>query len=233
MLRTTFAFILVVSIPLTVSAFEPPACGDADKACRKFRALSEKEKYEAIAAKAGPASEYSEQAQYYIGQAYLQLAGREGNTPEQEELFCRKALEYGQHQAYMGLYFINAQRDHDAALHYLRLYTLTGPSDSVPFVILGENELSKGNYRAADIFLREAKRVARAQSPRVDWMLFQANYLMQNYRFAGEMLGRALEHGKFEKELRTLLADKEYRGLVKRPEFRKYRPVFADLQNNS
>ena len=233
MKRAVLTLILMLSMPLAAVAYETPACRDSDRACKTFRTLSEEEKYEMIVQKAGPAEKYSPETQYYIGQAYLQLAGRETNTPDQEEQFCRKALEYGQHQAYMGLYFINAQKDPEAALEYLRLYSLTSPADSVPFVLLGESELDKGNYAAADIFLREAKRVARAQSPRVDWMLFQANYMMENYTFAGEMFGRALENAKFRKEVKRLLSDKNFKGIEKRPEFRKYRAVFSESKLNS
>ena len=155
---------IMVMTPVMSSASEPAVCKDPDSLCKKLRKLTEAGKYDKVVAKADPAGQLSEESRSYIGNAYLALAGREENTPEQEELYCRKALEYGRIQAYMGLYFIYAQKDEETALGFLREYAMTGPGDPVPFVILGESEMQKMNYRAADIFLREAKRVARARS---------------------------------------------------------------------
>ncbi len=219
------ALIMLSGAPRSFAS-QDSLCGNSDAVCREFEKLSEAEQFDKIIEKIDPKQTYSESSRNYIGKAYLALAGRESNTPEQEEQYCRKALEYGQTQAYMGLYFIYAQKDEEAALGFLREYVLTGPADSVPFVILGESELGKKNYRAADIFLREAKRVARASSARVDWMLFQVNYLLENYRDAGEMLERALTNGRFDNELKALLSDSRFEGIERRPEFRKYRDRF-------
>jgi hypothetical protein len=54
-------------------------------------------------------------------------------------------------------------------------------------------------------------------------MLFQANYLLGNYQFSGEMLESALQNGRFDKELKSLTADDRFQGMAARPEFGKYR----------
>lgn len=231
MVLRTILYLVLMMAPLAAAAFQAPDC--ADKACGKLRRLAEEEKYEKLIGAVEAGKQYSEAARYYIGKAYLELAAKDGNTPGQEEQYCRKALEYGQLQAYMGLYFINAQKDPERALGFLREYVLTAPADPVPFVILGESEMEKENYKAADIFLREAKRVSRAHSPRVDWLLFQTNYHLKDYAFAGAMLASALENGRFDAELKTILVDEHYKGIEKRPEFRKYRDVFKEVRKNS
>jgi tetratricopeptide (TPR) repeat protein len=204
------------------SASQNSRCIKSDTACMEFEQLAEAEQFDAIIKKVEAAKQYSEGSRHYIGKAYLALAGREENTAEQEETFCRKALEYGFNQAYMGLYFIHAQKDQEAALGYLKQYIATKPGDSVPYVILGESEFGKKNYQLADTYLRESKKVARAHSARVDWLLFQVNYLLGNYQFAGEMLESALKHGKFDQELKALTTDARFHGIEKRPEFKKW-----------
>lgn len=226
------ALLFVPSLAPAATAFAPD-CGNSDRACKNFQQLLMDEKFGEIASKADPNAKYSEDARYYIGKAYLGLAGREENTPEQEEAFCRKALEYGQTQAYMGLYFLSAQTDPKKALDYLREYVATKPGDPVPYVLLGESELEKGNYREADALLRESKKVGKARSARVDWLLFQANYLAENYAPASEMLEAALQQGKFDRELRELLADKRFDGIEKRPEFSKHKRVLIEAKTKS
>ncbi|OGW36697.1 MAG: hypothetical protein A2X58_00120 [Nitrospirae bacterium GWC2_56_14] len=165
-------------------------------------------------------------ARQYIGRAYLGIASRENNTSKQEEEYCRKALQYGAVQAYMGLYFITVQEAPETALGYLRQYVATKPGDSVPYVILGEAELEKRNYKEADSYLRESKKVARASSPRVDFMLFQANYMLGNFTDASQMLENALSSGQFDKQMSSLSADARFAGIEKRPEFKKF-PLHA------
>ncbi|HSQ78360.1 MAG TPA: hypothetical protein VLN91_05660, partial [Nitrospirota bacterium] len=175
---------LFIGVPEGISS-ENSLCIKSDTVCMEFEQLAEAGQFDAIIKKIDAATRYSEGSRHLIGKAYLALAGREEATPEQEETFCRKALEYGATQAYMGLYFIHAQKDQEKALGFLRQYVETKPVDSVPYVILGETELGKKNYKLADFYLRESKKVARARSARVDWMLFQANYLLGNYQYAG------------------------------------------------
>ncbi len=62
-----------------------------------------------------------------------------------------------------------------------------------------------------------------ASSARVDWMLFQANYLLGNYGFAREMLESALNNGQLGRELKEVSADKRFEGFEQRPEFRDFR----------
>ncbi len=204
-----------------------------DKTCREFERLAEAEQYEKIIEKAGPAGNHSEGARRYIGRAYLALASREGTTPEQEEQYCRKALEYGFAQAYMGLYFLYAQKDAEAALGFLRQYVATRPKDSVPYVILGESELEKKEYKLADAYLREAKKVGRSYSAHLDWLLFQTNYLLGNYAYAGERLESALAQEKFRDEFKTLTSDPRFAGIEKRPEFKKHLEMLKDAKQRT
>ncbi len=208
-------------------------CAATDPVCRNFEKLTNAEQFDRIIQQVDPQKQYSESARHYIGKAYLALASAESNTPEQEEAFCRKALEFGSTQAYMGLYFINAQKDPEAALGYLRQYIATKPADTVPYVILGESELEKRNYRLADEYLRESKKVARASSPRVDWMLFKANYLLGNYGYASEMFENATTNGRFDDELKSIASDGRFHGIQKRPEFQKHQQLFAEGNRRS
>jgi tetratricopeptide (TPR) repeat protein len=204
------------------SGLEASRCGQTDALCKNFENHFQAGQFDNIIAQAAPAKRYSEDARHYIGMAYLALAGKEENTPEQEEAYCRKALEYGSTQAYMGLYFIHAQKDPEGALGFLRQYVETKPVDSVPYAILGEMELGKKNYKLADFYLRESKKFSRAHSARVDWMLFQTSYLLGDYQYAGEMIESAMINGKFNEELRSFGTDERFQGIEKRPEFRKY-----------
>jgi tetratricopeptide (TPR) repeat protein len=208
-------------------AEERSLCQKTDVICGQFETLAQEGQFKTIIDKAGGKQDYSEGARYYIGKAYLAIASDENNRPEQEEAFCRKALEFGATQAYMGLYFIYVQKDEEQALGFLREYVNTKPRDTVPYVILGESELNKKNYKTADFYLRESKKVARASSPRVDWMLFQVNYLLGNYKAAGEMMESALTNGTFEQELKELAADGRFKGMETRPEFKTYQTRIA------
>jgi len=201
---------------------EPSRCKDADGVCKEFESLAQAGQFEKIVNRIDRTKQYSEEARRYIGHAYLQLAAVESNTPEQEEAFCRKAIEFGATQAYMGLYFIHVQKDGDKALEFLRQYIATKPRDSVPYVILGESELNRKNYQLADTYLRESKKVSRANSIHVDWMLFQANYLLGNYEYASERLETAMNSGKFDQDLKALASDARFEGMFTRPEFRKF-----------
>lgn len=215
---------IVISGQSSALATESP-CSAQDAACKEFSTLAAAEQYDKIIGKADAAKTYSPAARSYIGQAYLMIAGRENNTPEQEEQFCLKALEYGATSAYMGLYFIHAGRNEEKALGFLRQYIATQPKDSVPYVLLGQAEMDKENYVAANEFLRQARSVARGHSANLDWMLFQANYLLGDYAYASAMLDSALTQDQFAKELKSLSADPRFAGFSLRPEFRQYEPM--------
>jgi tetratricopeptide (TPR) repeat protein len=212
---------LFIGVQEGISSQNPP-CVKTDTVCREFEQLAETGQFDALIKKIDTTAQYSEDSRRLIGKTYLALAGREEATPEQEEAFCRKALEYGSTQAYMGLYFIHARKDQEKALGFLRQYIETKPVDSVPYVILGESELEKKNYKLADTYLRESKKVARARSARVDWMLFQVSYLLGNYQYAGEIIESAMINGKVDEKLKALGADERFRGIEKRPEFKKF-----------
>ena len=201
----TLAAVLFISGTSGAMAAGAP-CSDKDTVCKELATLASAEQYEKIIAAVDAKKTYSEPARSIIGQAYLMVAGRETNTPEQEEQFCLKALEYGATSAYMGLYFIHASENEAKALDFLRQYIMTSPKDSVPYVILGEAEMAKENYEDANLYLRMAKTVARGHSTNLDWMLFQVSYLLGDFTYASAMLDGALARGQFTNELRTLSA---------------------------
>ena len=215
---------LSLTAPSVIIAAENK-CPEKDGPCREFARLAETEQYDKIIGAIDAKKSYSDAARSIIGQAYLMIAGRETNTPEQEEQFCRKALEYGSTSAYMGLYFIYAPKDAEAALGFLKQYIATKPKDSVPYVILGEAELEKKNYQTADAYLREAKKVARGHSFKLEWLSFQAGYLTGDYAYAGAMLESVMKKPEYEKELRALALDPRFSGMEKRPEFKQYESI--------
>jgi tetratricopeptide (TPR) repeat protein len=214
-------FIIMADLTLSLAAGNNP-CGEKDGVCGAFARLAETEQYDKIIGAIDAKTNYSDASRSIIGQAYLMIAGRETNTPEQEEQYCRKALEYGATSAYMGLYFIYASKDTEAALGYLKQYIATKPKDSVPYVIMGETELEKKNYQAADAYLREAKKVARGHSSNLEWLSFLAGYLTGDYAYAATSLENAMKYPVYEKELRVLASDPRFAGMEKRPEFKQY-----------
>jgi tetratricopeptide (TPR) repeat protein len=218
------AVVLIISGRSGALATESP-CSAQDAACREFSTLAAAEQFDEIIGKVDATTTYSPAARSYIGQAYLMIAGRENNTPAQEEQFCLKALEYGATSAYMGLYFIHAGQNEEKALGFLKQYIATQPKDSVPYVLLGQAEMEKENLVAANAFLRQARSVARGHSANLDWMLFQVNYLLGDFAYAGAMLDSALNQDPFANELKSLSADPRFAGLSLRPEFRKYEPM--------
>ena len=215
---------IIISGQSVAMATESP-CSAKDVACKEFSTLAAAEQYDKIIGKADATMTYSPAARSYIGQAYLMIAGRENNTPAQEEQLCLKALEYGATSAYMGLYFIHAGQDEEKALGFLKQYIATQPRDSVPYVLLGQAEMDKENYVVANDFLRQARSVARGHSANLDWMLFQVNYLLGDFAYASAMLDSALTQDQFANELKSLSADPRFAGLSLRPEFRKYEPM--------
>jgi len=217
---------IIMASPMFTFAAGNTPCDEKDTVCKEFSRLAETEQYDKIIGALDAKKSYSDASRSIIGQAYLMIAGREANTPEQEEQFCRKALEYGATSAYMGLYFIYAAKDPETALGFLKQYITTKPKDSVPYVILGEAELEKNNYQAADTYLREAKKVARGYSANLEWLSFQAAYLTGDYAYAGASLENAMKKPEYEKELRTLAADPRFSGMGKRAEFKQYEHLF-------
>jgi len=226
------ASFLVISAQSGAMAAESP-CPVNDGVCKEFSALAGAEHYDKIIEKVDPKKTYSEAARAYIGRAYLMLAGRDTNTPAQEEQYCLKALEYGATSAYMGLYFIHAGQNEEKALGYLKQYIATKPRDSVPYVLLGQAEMDKENYAAANELLREAKAVARGHSANLDWMLFQVNYLLGDFAYASAVLDSALSQGQFINELRSLSADPRFVDISIRPEFRKYVPLIKGASDKT
>jgi tetratricopeptide (TPR) repeat protein len=199
-------------------------CNHEDAVCKRFEQLVEADQPENVVREyeENPKQLYTDQAMAYVGAAYLALASRDDVSPEKEEAYYRKALSIKHYVAYMGLYFFYAQKDEEKALGFLREYVKLKPADTVPYVILGEAELNRQHYDLADSYLRDAKKVARAYSPRVDWLLFQTDYLMKNYKAAGEMFESAVTRADFANEIRSLATDSRYTGIDQRPEFKKY-----------
>ncbi len=230
-MRTSFR-VLAALVALFIIGQSParsaqqPACKKNDGPCQEFAKLMDTDQFDKVVEKTDPNTTYSPEAKAYIGQAYLLIAGREGNTPEQEEMYCKKALQYGATSAYMGLYFINAGKDAETALAYLQQYVATKPRDSVPYVLLGESELDKKNYEAARGYLMEAKKVAHGSSANLDWLLFEAHYLTGDFATASAMLDSAFSQGKTIGDLNELVStDPRFAEISKKTEFRKFFPV--------
>ncbi len=234
---TVLILVMLVTTLSTAGFASSPAsrCTDADNVCREFERLAELEQPEKIIEQyeTRTGATLSEESRFYIAQAYLAIAARDDVSPALEESCYWKALKLDYSPAYMGLYFFYVQKDEEKALGFLREYVKTKPADTVPFVILGEAELNRTNYTAADAYLREAKRVANAYSPRVDWMLFQTNYMLKNYRFASEMFANAVTKGNFEKEIKALSSDPRFSGIEKLPEFRNLRKMLKVAKSKS
>lgn len=215
-------FVLIIS-GYSDSFAGASACAKSDAACREFAALSAAEKYQAIIDKANPKRSYSDEARALIGNAFLMAAGREGNTPQQEEQLCLKALEYGATSAYMGLYFIYSKTDMVKANGFLKQFVETKPQDAAPYVLLGEYDFKQGNYTSAKKYLHEAKKVSRNKSADLDWVLFKASYLAGDLSMASMMLDSAFSQGKTSGDLKALVSsDDRFAGMGKQYEFRKF-----------
>ncbi len=215
--------VAVIALPATGLTSESLSrCADKDTACRNFEQFLEAQQPEKIIEQYNSAIPYSEDARIFIGEAYLAMASRDNISPDVEESYYRRAIEVKHNIAYMGLYFFYAVKDEEMAIGFLRDYLQTRPADTVPYVILGEYELNRMNYELADSYLRLAKQVAHAHSPRVDWLLFQTSYLLKNFTLAKEMFESAVTKGKFDKELKALTSDPRFSEISKRPEFSQF-----------
>jgi hypothetical protein len=212
---------LLISM-LSAAVATEQACAERQASSGPFTGHSEIWYFENLTAQVDSHKTYSALERENIGQAYLMLAAREGNTTEQEEYFFQKALEYGAAAAYMGLYFINMEKSPEKAVCYLHRYLETGPADVLPYVILSEIELENENYWAARDYLLKAKKVARGRAANLDWLLFQANYLLGDYAVASSLLDSAITRGRYMNELRSLVTDPRFTGLAALPEFSKY-----------
>ena len=234
MKKHIISLLVAVMVASTAFAADPAPqasrCAGTDKICLQLEKLFEAQQFEKIVDQYDTGMKYSDGSRYLIGSACLALASQDNITPVQEESYYRGALQVKHYIAYMGLYFLYAQKNEEKALGFLREYIKTKPADTVPYAILGESELSKKNYELADSYLREAKKLAHAHSPRVDWMLFQANYLLKNYQFAKDMFESAVTNGKFEKELKAISTDSRFDGIERRPEFKQYQAMFKISQ---
>jgi len=229
MQKQIFGIMVGVMIPAAAfaanSAPQVSRCAETDKVCRQFEKLAQGKQFEKIVDLYETGMRYSDESRAFIGEACMALASRPNITPAQEESYYLGALQVKHAIAYMGLYFLYAQKDEAKALGFLREYIKTNPADTVPYAILGETELNNKNYELADTYLRQAKKVAYAYSPRIDWMLFQANYLLKEYQFARERFESAVTKGKFEKELKALASDPRFEGIDMRPEFKQYQSM--------
>jgi tetratricopeptide (TPR) repeat protein len=228
------ALTIIMNAPAASAASASlPHCPEKDTDCKTFERLAESQQYEKIVDLYNVGDPYSDESRRLIGDACLALASRDNITPQQEEAYYKGALQVKHYIAYMGLYFSTVQKDEAKAIGYLREYIKTKPADTVPYVILGEYELQKKNYELANSYLQEAKKVAHAHSPGVDWMLFQANYMLKNYPFSKAMFESAITTGKFEKEIKTLSSDPRFDGIDNQPEFSNYRQLFKLTQAHS
>jgi hypothetical protein len=198
-------------------------CERNDALCREFAALSETGQFGKIVQKVHPQRTYSDATRGLIGKAYLAMADSDQTKPEQKEQFYGKAIAYGSFSAYMGLYAIHAKTDGVKALELLKQYIATGPEDPAPYVLLGEAEFNRGNYRVARDYLKEGKKVARGNTANIDWLLFEASYLSEEYGTASAMLDSSFSQGKTVGDLKALVSsDERFSHMGKRSEFRKF-----------
>jgi tetratricopeptide (TPR) repeat protein len=217
-----FAALLLITGGKSAGLAAASLCEKNDATCLTFSELAVTGQFEQIIAAAGPGRTFSAGAREHIGQAYLMMAGRESNTLEQEEQFCRKALEFGASAAYLGLYFIYAGNEPQKATGFLKQYVATNPRDPLPYVILGEYELDQRNYAAARDYLAQARLFARGRSSNLDWLMFQVHYLLGDYAAAAVMLDSAVIQGQPLPELKVLMENPRFLGIENRPEFQKY-----------
>ena len=231
------SFVLILAVQSEGLA-ETRTCGGNDSACREFAALAKTGQYEKIVEKADPKKTYSEAARELIGRSYLVMAGKDGVAPEQQEQLCKKALEYGETSAYMGLYFIHTKIDPDKANGFLKKYVATGPEDSMPYFLLGQAEFDRGNYKGAKEYLKEARKIGGAKSE-VDWLLFKASYLAGDYTTSSEMLDSSFSRGKTVGDLKSLVStDPRFSEMGQQVEFRKFYTILngrtmPKMQNRS
>ncbi|MHB8843691.1 MAG: tetratricopeptide repeat protein [Nitrospirota bacterium] len=198
-------------------------CAKKDAVCREFDSLNAAGKYQSIIDKVNPKRSYSDEARALIGNAYLMAAGREGNTPQQEEQLCLKALNYGATSAYMSLYFLYVKTDEAKAAGFLKQFVKTKPRDAAPYMLLGEADYKRGNFAGAKDYLHEAKAVSRGTSGDLDWLLFKVSYLAGDRKLASAMLESAFSSGKTSGDLKALVSsDARFAEMGKQYEFRKF-----------
>jgi tetratricopeptide (TPR) repeat protein len=215
-------FVLVISGQADLFA-GTSSCAKSDAVCREFAALSDAGKHQTIIDNVNPKRSYSDKARMLIGNAYLIVAGREDNTPQQKEQLYMNALEYGATSAYMGLYFIHAKTDTVKANGYLKQFVETKPQDATPYFLLGEADYKQGNFKSAKEYLHEAKKVSHGKSGDIDWFLFKASYLAGDFFMASAMLDSSFSQGKTAGDLKALVSsDQRFSGMGKKYEFRKF-----------
>lgn len=199
------------------------ACGRNDTDCQEFTALSQSGRFDAIIQKASPKRSYSDASRDLIGKAYLAMADREGTAPEQKETYYRNAIAYGAYSAYMGLYAIQVKTDAVKAHELLKQYIAAGPEDPAPYVVLGEAAFKNGEHKIAREYLKEGKKVAHGKKTNLDWLLFKASYITEEYGTASTSLDSSFSQGKTVGDLKALVAsDPRFATLGKRSEFRKF-----------
>jgi len=215
-------FVLVISGYSNLFA-ATSACANSDAVCREFAALSDAGKHQTIIDKVIPKRSYSDASRTLIGNACLMVARQEGKTPQQKEQLYLKALDYGATSAYMGLYFIYARTDSVKANGFLKQFVETKPQDATPYVLLGEADFKKGNFKGAKEYLREAKNVSQGKSGEIDWFLFKASYLAGDLSMASAALDSSFSQGKTAGDLKALVSsDERFAGMGKQYEFRKF-----------
>jgi hypothetical protein len=225
------AVFCLIAAPAAVFASSPASrCSDADTVCGNLEQLFETQQPEKIVEQYSPSKQFSEASLRYIGAAYMALASQRNILPDQEEGYYRKALEVKYNISYMGLYFFYVQKDKEKALGFLREYVKTRPIDTLPFIILGEVEMNRNNVQLADSYLRSGREVAYGRSPRIDWLLFQTNFLLKNYEFSRDMFVNAVTKGNFNNELRSITSDPRFAGIDKRPEFIQFHNMLKVAQ---
>jgi tetratricopeptide (TPR) repeat protein len=204
-------------------------CSRGDEICKKLERLSDTRQDEKIIQMADPAQHYSKTSLFYIGLAFMSAASKKAeSSPDKAEQLYRRAIAFGHYEAYMGLYRLSVDKQPEIALGFVKQYVKTKPDDPDPFFILGEAEFQKNNYVPANAYLKKSKKLSTGHTTGLDWLLFQVNYILGNYKYASEALDSALAQGDFTEELTKLRKDPRFTGIEKNPEFKGSRGWFKN-----
>jgi len=198
----------------------------SDDICKKLEKQYFKKEYDKIVSAVDPKERYSEGSIFYIGMSYTILAEKSSSLQARDKLY-RDAIAVKYYPAYMSLYNLYREKNPETAMVFVNEYVKTNPSDSAPFLVLGEAQFNKKNYSEADKYLRKARKLSKGHTSEIDWLLFKANYILGNYAFASKMFESAIAQSRFTEEIRAIKSDPGFVGIESRPEFKQYARLFA------
>lgn len=215
--------ILVLLTSLSSAVFaEEQFCSDS--VCKKIENQYFKKEYEKLVSAINPREKYSEGSVFYIGMSYTMLAEKAHLLETKEKLY-RQAIAIRYYPAYMSLYNLYREKNHETATGLLKEYVKTNPDDPAPFVVLGEIEFNSKSYKDADKYLRRAKKLSKSHTSGLDWLLFKTNYVLGNYEYSSKMFDSAIAQSRFTEEIQAIKTDPRFAGIEDRPEFKQYKSL--------